>query len=79
MNYRESTPLAASPSESGPGDGIRRARRAIRNKLKKCLSNGGKCNSPSGVVARIKAAVSGGSGNRKPMKNRASKKYKIRY
>mgnify|MGYP003626629173 FL=1 len=77
MNYRESTPLAASPSESGPGDGIRRARRAIKNKLKKCGPNS-RCGSPSGVGARIKAAVSGGSGNRKPMKNRASKKYKIR-
>tara|TARA_R110000823_G_scaffold26665_2_gene77619 strand:+ start:2500 stop:2736 length:237 start_codon:yes stop_codon:yes gene_type:complete len=69
MNYRESTPLAASPSELGPGDGIRRARRAIKNKLKKCGKNS-RCGSPSGVGARIKAAVSGGSGNRKPMRNK---------
>ena len=69
MDYRESTPLAASPSESGPGDGIRRARRAIKNKLKKCGKNS-RCGSPSGVGARIKAAVSGGSGNRKRMRNK---------
>ena len=78
MNYRESKPLAASPSESGPGDGIRRARRAIKNKLKKCGPNS-RCGSPSGVGARIKRAFSGvGTGINKPMKNKASKKYKVR-
>jgi len=77
--YRESIPLAESPSESsGPGNGIRRARRAIRNTLKSCGLNS-RCGSPSGVGAQIKRAFTGvGTGMRKPMKNKASKKYKVR-
>ena len=35
MMYRESTPLAVSPSESsGPGDGIRQVRKAKRRATK---------------------------------------------
>ena len=77
--YRESIPLGESPSESeGPGDGIRKARKAIRNTLKKCGLNT-RCGTPSGVGAKIKSAISGtGTGIRKPMRNKASKRYKIR-
>jgi|TARA_R110000851_G_scaffold17869_1_gene56462 hypothetical protein len=78
MSYRESAPLATSPSELGPGDGIRKARRAIRNKLKKCGLNT-RCGTPYGIGAKIKRAVSGaGTGIRKPMRNKASKRYKTR-
>ena len=79
MDYRESTPLAASPSESsGNGRGIKKARRAIRRVLKNCGPNS-RCGSPSGPLARVKRVLSGvGTGINKPMKNKASRKYKIR-
>lgn len=78
MNYRESKPLAASPSESGPGKGIRRARRAIGRVLKRCGPNS-RCGSPSGIIDKIKRGFSGvGTGINRPMKNIASRKYKIR-
>lgn len=65
MNYRESTPLAASPS----GGGIKGVRRNIRKKLKNCGPNS-RCGSPSGPIARVVAAFRGGTGNRRPMRNK---------
>ena len=73
MDYRESTPLAASPS--GNGRGIKKARRAIGRVLKNCGPNS-RCGSPSGPLARIRRVFSGvGTGINRPMRNRASKRY----
>ena len=77
MEFRESQPLAASPP-GGIKKRIKRARRKIRKKLKNCGPNS-RCGSPSGIGAKIKATLSGvGTGNRKPMKNKASKRYSVR-